>query len=81
MKSLDQNTTLLDLDFDFNDFIYRSHAQLIEAITAHKRLLVTIFSEIVHRHIQVLKEKKSTFSKFVMKFEKFRRCSIRITRT
>jgi chromosome segregation ATPase len=55
IESLDQNTTLLDLDVDFNDFGYRAHVQLTEAIAAHKKYLITNFADIATRHIEILK--------------------------
>jgi hypothetical protein len=62
MESLDQNTTLLDLEVDLNDFAYRAHVQLIEAIAADKKYLIMNFADIATRHIEIPKcEEKRVF--------------------
>jgi Ran GTPase-activating protein (RanGAP) involved in mRNA processing and transport len=52
MESLDQNTTLLNLDVELNNFAYRAHVKLIEVIAADMKYLIENSADIATRHIK-----------------------------
>ena len=55
IEALQLNNTILDVDLDFNDFSYRTNVQLVNAIAAHKKLILENIHEVAQKKIEELK--------------------------
>lgn len=55
IESMQQNNTIIDIDIDFNDFTYRTHVQLSDAIGVHKKSITKNIANIASKKIEILK--------------------------
>lgn len=56
LETLQKNHTITDLLVDYNDFGYRSHVQLTQAISDHKRKVNNNIADLANREISMLKK-------------------------
>lgn len=55
IESMQQNNTIIDIDIDYNDFTYRTHVQLSDAIVVHKKSITKNIANIAAKKIEILK--------------------------
>ena len=59
IESMQQNNTILDIDIDYNDFTYRTHVQLSDAIVVHKKSTANNIASVASKQIELLKNDES----------------------
>lgn len=55
INSMQQNNTILSIEIDYNNFSYRTHVQLANAIATHKKGIILNPTDIATRRIEQLK--------------------------